>query len=136
MKALIISLFIITLLSKGLEGQNKTAKDSVIINKHFRQFVPQLSPSDKSKDFFQQTDTIISEKFFRQQIPGFMPGGEYRAFTEMLPDTNINQFPGSSRYYAKRPELISSDRHFIMNPDTSSKCFLIIKNPLTNEIIR
>lgn len=136
MKALLISLFIITFLSKGLEGQNKTAKDTVIIDKRFRQFVPQISPYDKSKEFFQRIDTIISDKYFRQHIPEFMPGGEYRVITEMLSDTTFNQFPGSSRYYAKRPELIPSDKHFIMNPDTSSKYFLIIKDPLTNKITR
>lgn len=45
------------------------------------------------------------------------------------------QYPGASRYYAKRP-VFSSYGNFIAEPDTTVKYYLIIKDPLRNTVSR
>lgn len=45
------------------------------------------------------------------------------------------QYPGASRYYAKIP-VFSPYGNFIIEPDTTVKYFLIIKDPLRNTVSR
>lgn len=47
--------------------------------------------------------------------------------------TLTEQYPGASRYYAKRPVFAPYGK-FIIEPDTSVKYYLIIKDPLRNTI--
>lgn len=47
--------------------------------------------------------------------------------------TLTEQYPGASRYYAKRPVFAPYGK-FIIEPDTSVKYYLIIKDPLRNII--
>jgi hypothetical protein len=50
--------------------------------------------------------------------------------------TFSEKFPGSNKFYAKRPYLINpDDKFFIKKPDTSARYYLIIKDPITNWII-
>jgi hypothetical protein len=48
------------------------------------------------------------------------------------------KFPGSSKFYAKNPSLISSpyEKSFVLSPDTSAKHYLIIMNPFLNNITK
>jgi hypothetical protein len=131
MKAIFFSLFLSVIFSNVIAGQNGFIKDP--FDKYFRQEMPKVSVPENGSNYLNK-DTIATDKYFRQQIPEFIPKGEYKVFTDQFPDTTYNPFPGSSRYYAQRPELVPSYSHFIVKPDTSSKYFLIIKNPLTNKI--
>lgn len=45
------------------------------------------------------------------------------------------QYPGASRYYAKRP-VYSPYGKFIIEPDTSVKYYLIIIDPLRNTVTK
>ena len=47
-------------------------------------------------------------------------------------------FPGSSVFYGKKRFLhpYSYEKSFIVRPDTTVKYYLIIKNPITQEVIR
>ena len=47
--------------------------------------------------------------------------------------TLTEQYPGASRYFAKRPTFAPYG-NFILEPDTSVKYFLIIKDPLRNTV--
>lgn len=47
--------------------------------------------------------------------------------------TLTEHYPGASRYYAKRP-VYAPYGNFILEPDTSVKYYLIIKDPLRNTV--
>lgn len=52
------------------------------------------------------------------------------------PDSTLTeQFPGASRYYAKRPVLAPYGK-FIIEPDTSVKYYLIIVDPLRHTVTK
>jgi hypothetical protein len=50
----------------------------------------------------------------------------------------VEKFAGASRYYAKRPNLISSQyaKSFIIKPDTTVKQYLIIIDPRLHTMIK
>lgn len=75
--------------------------------------VPEMRPDIDPKRFFHEPPTTVIP-------PGERPGEKY---------------PGSERFYARRPFLFSPYRKpFILKPDSSVKYYLIIKDPLTHRV--
>jgi hypothetical protein len=108
---------------KDQPGTDKINKYSVPAEKHNPQIVP--------------VDTLIFDKRYKQDIPDYSQN-ELNSLLKHYREDSLNRtFPGSSRYYAKRPLNESGYYdHFVKSPDTSAKYYLIIKNPLTNKITR
>jgi hypothetical protein len=65
----------------------------------------------------------LSQKRFRIESPGIK-----NSFDKLLAE----RFPGSEKFYAKRPYLIYPyEIPFIRKPDTTAKYYLIIKEPFS-----
>jgi hypothetical protein len=128
MKTLFSLLFLLCIASLNLSGQG----DSIFKN-HNRPF-PDSIFSDKR--FFDLSDSLYLHS---QKVINPVPGISNRHFNIVIPEIKdpydkimSERFPGSDRYYAKRPELISHDiNSFNKKPDTTVKYYLIIRNPVT-----
>jgi hypothetical protein len=85
--------------------------------------VSSQSDKSKSKDRELRSDTIVLQKSPETAIDTINPR-EY--------------YPGSKRYYAKRPlnKRYSYYDSFVKEPDNSAKYYLIIKDPLTKKVTR
>lgn len=137
MKRIILITLPVFLFSLGLNGQiSKSQK-------------PYTSHStDSSNASICNTDTSYAEivgKYGTPETKKIKPGSELTAknFNPEIPITGqpgrklfADRFPGSDRFYAKRPDLIKpGSKYLVKKPDQSSIYYLIIKDPLTNRRI-
>lgn len=77
--------------------------------------VPELKPDLDPKRFYHKSPRVV------------IPYGE-------RPE---ERYPGSERFYAKRPFLFSPYRKpFVLKPDSTVKYYLIIKDPITHRVIK
>lgn len=138
---IVFVLTILTQLSLTREAyaQQESVRDSVFIKEFAIDTLitmPKLGSDFSSKRNFNLPDIPEidrkflpgNERIFRQ-IPGM------QEFDNQQPGS---EFPGSSRFYARRPYLHINpgSRNFIMKPDSSVKYYLIIKDPLRHTVTK
>ena len=141
MKKTILLMFSLFLFSGAIFGQNgkfgfldrNTNKDFNITNRQSN--FSQIDTTFKlipNHDLFHKRDSKrfdLNPDMIIQRPLGINHSQSY-AYAE--------EYPGSSRYYAKMPfkNQMTYEKSFIIKPDTSVKCYLIIKNPLSHMAIR
>jgi hypothetical protein len=88
-----------------------------------------------------ESDTVKS-------LPEYLQKQRPEIFQDIIADTftivqgpgsrSARMFPGSDRYYARRPELnpFQYKGSFVRTPHDSAKLYLIIKDPISGTIIR
>jgi len=61
-----------------------------------------------------------------------------RVYRHYPDSAGVEEFPGSSRFYAKWPRknFYSYEKSFIMEPDTTVKYYLIIRDPIHHKTIK
>jgi hypothetical protein len=132
MKTTILLVFSLFMVSQSLHGQkfsytgNSLIKDSKLTNNH---------------SGFSKADTILKlfpnlDLFHRRNSRNFdfyhdKPFEDFVIVKSDPPYAVAEEFPGSSKYYAKTPSLshIPGEENFILIPDTDSKYYLLIKDP-------
>jgi len=119
-------------------AQEEKAIDSVIKKYVIDTFIvtPKLGPDFNIKRSFKMPDIPeINRKYLpgNERMNRNLPG--IREFENQQFD---RQFPGASRYYARRPYLYNNPGagNFIRRPDSSVKYYLIIKDPLRNTVTK
>jgi hypothetical protein len=118
----------ITAQSKQESGKDLMGTDK--INKY-------SIPAEKQNPLLVPVDTLLFDKRYKQDIPEYSQNELNSLLKIYREDSARRMFPGSSRYYAKRPLNESNYYdHFVKSPDASAKYYLIIKDPLTNKITK
>jgi hypothetical protein len=132
MKTAILLIFSLFLIAQSLPGQKFSNINSRII----KGWEPANSLSS-----FDKTDTILKlfpnlDLFHRRNNRNFdlyhsKTFEDIAIVKSNLPYTAADEFPGSSKYYAKWPSLLQAagENHFIIKPDISSRYYLMIKVP-------
>ena len=134
MKTTILLMFSFIFITGSLFGQKD--KHNYIDSDIRKQFFPiekSISPQFKKPDF------KLPKKFDSSTIRNLDRFRLYQDSSSIKYDTAslssdfvvVEEFPGSSRFYAKKPNLNSSpfEKSFITKPDTTVKYYLIIKDP-------
>lgn len=121
MKTIILILSAFLFSSLFLEAQDITQKKSFWDSTEFRDLIKKFNDKNQDLKVFPEQK---NRDLFSEYLKRFNSDS---ALTE--------QYPGASRYYAKRP-VFSPYGKFIVEPDTSVKYYLIIKDPLRNTVSR
>jgi hypothetical protein len=133
MKTTILVAFSFLFLLQSLAGQKFTITDKKLKNSFDVNII---------KSFSGDTDTSLK---LNLSPFGFQRSGKSDCYA--FPDSfvvimqesshnrknnNAEEYPGSSIYYAKRHSVMERtyEKSFIIQPDTESKYFLLVKNPL------
>lgn len=134
MKALAFIVIMVLLSAFGLYGQAERAdrglekrKQDTITRQPFRY-------PEKDPDFYRD----------RIPVPDLKPDIDPKRFHYVPPRAVIpyserpeENYPGSERFYAKRPYLSPRyEKQFSLKPDPGVKYYLIIKDPLTNRVLK
>jgi hypothetical protein len=132
MKTLVVQIMLFALLNGSLAAQTGKFRfsDSNI------KLVPGINNFQIDTNFklIPWNDTLSLKKKFK-----FNLGHDTISFDRINPAQSpiAEEFPGASRYYAKLGDYIFiTEKSFIKKPDTTSKQYLIIKNPLSHHISR
>jgi hypothetical protein len=132
MKTAILLVFSFFLFTLSLHGQKFSYKSNSLIKD---------SKLTNNYSGFSKTDTTLKlfpnlDLFHRRNNRNFDLHHD-KAFEDFVivkgdpPYAFPEEFPGSSKYYAKSPSLLQAagENHFIVKPDTSSKYYLMIIDP-------
>lgn len=135
MKTMTLIMFSIWLISIPLSGQTDLYKY------HFKDLISDTTFSNSlsdnhciNKDFkiIQKNELFGDKKRIQNPDLGLKHFPPANLKTRRYPDLKIaEEYPGSSRFYAKRPYLnfYAYEKSFIIKPDTTVKYYLIIKDP-------
>jgi hypothetical protein len=140
MKTTILLMFSFIFITGSLFGQ----KDTIIYidsdNKHFFPITNPNSPRFKKPSLKSPNKPYSPtmrnlDRFELYQDSSSIKYDTIRLSTEY---SVSKKFPGASRFYAKRPDLVSShnEKSFIIKPDTTIKYYLIIMDPVLHAIRR
>ncbi|NSW95537.1 MAG: hypothetical protein HPY62_12590 [Bacteroidales bacterium] len=92
-----------------------------------------------NKDGIMQFQDTVIIKEPGQEIPRVHHKRNHGIPDNLYDSIASKRFPGSERFYARRPELLRPfDKPFIIPPASSSgnKYYLIIKDPITQRVIK
>jgi hypothetical protein len=132
MKTTILLVFLFILITKSTYGQKFSFENSSIIKS---------AEITKSFSGYGKTDTILKlfpnlDLFHRRNKRNFDLDNDrsiedFEIVKNNPPYAVAEEFPGSSKFYAKRPSLshIPGEENFILKPDTASKYYLLIREP-------
>ena len=139
MKTTILLMFSFIFIAGSVFGQKD--KINFIDSDIRKQFFPITNP-DRSR--LRRPDLNSPKKIDRQTLRNLDRFILYQDSSSIKYDTLrlsseytvAEEFPGASRFYAKRPYLISShnEKSFVIKPDTTIKHYLIIMDPILHAI--
>ena len=139
MKTTTLLMFSFLFITGSLLGQKN--KLNYIDSDIRKQFFPITNPNSSR---FRKPDLNSPKKFDSPTLRNLDRFKLYKDSSSIKYDTVrlysdfvvVEEFPGASRFYAKRPNLISSpyEKSFIIKPDTTVKHYLIIKDPVLHTI--
>jgi hypothetical protein len=139
MKTTILLMFSFIFITGSLFGQKD--KHNYIDSDIRKQFFPITNPNSPR---LRKPDLNLPNKFEGPTLKDLDRFTLYQDSSTIRYDTVslysdfvvVEDFPGASRFYAKRPYFISSpyERSFILKPDTTVKHYLIIKDPVLHTI--
>ncbi len=119
-------------------SQEESVKDSVIKRPVTDSLIstPKLGPDFNLRRNFDMPDIPEIDRRFLPGNEGINRG--LPAMREFEDHMSERQFPGSSRFYARRPYLYSNpgSGDFIRKPDSSVKYYLIIMDPLRHTVTK